>query len=316
MRKKSTKVLFFLLVLGFIVSVMLLICSPRSALASTDQLGSEGDVLINNLPYDLLIHIPIIQTRLISIRQNYLTIWPSNIISMLDTVDLRLSFIAQNPVPNPLISPETATQAIGILDRITSVLINPQPLPPALPPDMTVHLVTVMDRISAILINPQPEPPAPELIAQGFNVLDRVSWILINPQPEPPAPELIAQGFNVLDRVSWILINPQPEPPAPELIAQGFNVLDRVSWILINPQPEPPAPSSDITVQTLEIIYRVSGVILIIQTGELQGSKIPAFNALDHLSINLLDAILKKSFQKVSAQINAMDHITRLYPVP
>jgi hypothetical protein len=289
MRKKSTKVLFFLLVLGFIVSVMLLICSPRSALASTDQLGSEGDVLINNLPYDLLIHIPIIQTRLISIRQNYLTIWPSNIISMLDTVDLRLSFIAQNPVPNPLISPETATQAIGILDRITSVLINPQPLPPALPPDMTVHLVTVMDRISAILINPQPEPPAPELIAQGFNVLDRVSWILINPQPEPPAPELIAQGFNVLDRVSWILINPQPEPPA---------------------------PSSDITVQTLEIIYRVSGVILIIQTGELQGSKIPAFNALDHLSINLLDAILKKSFQKVSAQINAMDHITRLYPVP
>ena len=262
MRKKSTKVLFFLLVLGFIVSVMLLICSPRSALASTDQLGSEGDVLINNLPYDLLIHIPIIQTRLISIRQNYLTIWPSNIISMLDTVDLRLSFIAQNPVPNPLISPETATQAIGILDRITSVLINPQPLPPALPPDMTVHLVTVMDRISAILINPQPEPPAPELIAQGFNVLDRVSWILINPQPEPPA------------------------------------------------------PSSDITVQTLEIIYRVSGVILIIQTGELQGSKIPAFNALDHLSINLLDAILKKSFQKVSAQINAMDHITRLYPVP
>jgi hypothetical protein len=179
---------------------LLINASTGSALPSTDQLGGEWEVL----------------TRLISIRESYLYIWPEEVINK---IDLILTLIAQNPLPDPSIPPEVTDQAIGILDRITAFLINPQPEPP-IPPNMSFQFVPIMERITAILINPQPEPPALplELIAQGFNVLDRVSWILINPQPDPPAlpQELIAQGFMPCLLGGYVNLS---RPPARELIA-------------------------------------------------------------------------------------------------
>jgi hypothetical protein len=82
---------------------------------------------------------------------------------------------------------------------------------------------------------------------------------------------------------------------------------------MINPQPEPPALPQELIVQALEIIYRVSGVILSSQIDDLQDVKVPAFNALDQLSSHLVAQKNDTPSNSVSAHLNAMYEITQLY---
>lgn len=229
--------------------------------------------------------ISIIQLRLILIGQTFTL--PDAILDSLTTIDLRLAFIAQNPQPNPWVTPELTSQGVVAIDRLSAILINPQPEPPLPPDDFAIELISIMDRISAILINPQPEPPLPQ--------------------------DLVAQGFNVLDRISAILINPQPEPPLPQdLVAEGFTVLDRISWVLINPQPEPPMPQ-DQHAMSISVMYNVAGVMQRTSENGFSQAVLPALNALEELSGHLVDAVVDDQPDRAAAQINAMSHISEQY---
>jgi hypothetical protein len=242
MKKKSTKKV--LILVAVFSSFLLINASTGSAFISTVQLGGEWEVL----------------TRLISIRQSYLNIWPEETINKIDLIQSQLTFIAQNPLPNLWIPPEVTEQAIAILDRITASLINPQPEPP-IPPNMSYQFVPIMERITAILINPQPEPPMPEeLIAQGFNVLDRVSWILINPQPEPPAlpQELIVKALEIIYRVSGFFLSRQTDD-LQDVKIPAFNALDQLSSHLVAPKKV--SPSNRVSAH-LNAMYKITQLYL------------------------------------------------------
>jgi hypothetical protein len=257
--------------------------------------------------------INVIQLRFVIIKQS-LTL-PVYYKALLDTIYQRLASLEQSPQQNSWITPEMTAQGAGIIDRISFILINPQPEPPGQPGEIAIQLVTVMDRISEILINPQPEPPGlpSELIGQGFDILDRILEFLINPQPEPPGlpADLLSLEFAILDSVSWILINPQPEPPGfPfDLVAQGFDVLDRISWTLINPQPEPYGLWLDIQLQSILVLYEVADLMKQTFVNGIPNGTLPGMNALDQLSENLVNSVVNVQLSKVTGLLKAMYQI-------
>ena len=195
-------------------------------------------------------------------------------------------------------------QGSSLLKRISVNLIDSEGS--VLPDDECLMLITIMDRILSIVFDPQPEPPG--YIAQGFNVMDRLLSILFDPQPEPPG--IIAQGLNVMDCISSILFDPQPEPPG--FIAQGFNVLDRTSWVLI-PQPGLLTLTRNLQALLISIMYEVADVMERTFISGIPHGTIPGLNALEKLSGHLVDAVIKKQSAKAAAQLNAMFQITEQY---
>ncbi|MFH1215114.1 MAG: hypothetical protein V1706_01290 [Pseudomonadota bacterium] len=138
-----------------------------------------------------------------------------------------LQAVEELPVKRHLV----AMQSVGIMERITAVMFNPQPEPPA-----QLTALGILLRLAKVGFNPQPEPPGH--VTRSLTVLDRISAVPINPQPEPPGVDRVINTLNALDGISRIAFDPQPEPPgkAPEVMA----VFDAVAAIAFDPQPEPP----------------------------------------------------------------------------
>jgi hypothetical protein len=122
--------------LSVIVAGLLCTTSPAPALGGVE-------------PSPFLPDISIIQLRLLLIKQIFTL--PDPIVASLATIDLRLASIEQDPQQKPWITPEMTTQGVGAIDRISAILINPQPEPPALPADPHALSVTVMYEVAVEL---------------------------------------------------------------------------------------------------------------------------------------------------------------------
>jgi len=127
-----------------------------------------------------------------------------------------------------------ATQSLIIMERISSVLFDPQPEPPG----YQLTALNILARLSIVAFDPQPEPPGHTM--SFLAVLDRISSVGFDPQPEPPGlgPDKLLATMEVLDGISSIAFDPQPEPPGKTFKIMG--VFDAVTSIAFDPQPEPP----------------------------------------------------------------------------
>ncbi len=173
--------------------------------------------------------IGLIRDRLSLIGQSFTL--PDSTQDSLDAIDERLARFAQDPQLNPWVTPELATKGSDVIDRISSILTNPQP-DPALN-ESVAELIAIMDRISRILFDLQLEPPGH--IALGFTIIDRISWVLFDPQTEPPGlpSDLEMQSIRVMYQVAGVIdqtsINGLLQGTIP-----GLNALEQLSGHLVD----------------------------------------------------------------------------------
>ena len=144
-----------------------------------------------------------------------------------------------------------AVQSVIIMERITSVLINPQPEPPG----YQLLGLNILSRLSAVAFDPQPEPPGH--IMRSLAVLDRISAVGFDPQPEPPGRvSLFYNTMDALESISAIAFDPQPEPPGKA--TDVMQVFDAVSAIAFDPQPEPPGKSILEMFRVLDLLGKIA----------------------------------------------------------
>ncbi|MEW6517825.1 MAG: hypothetical protein AB1461_00270 [Thermodesulfobacteriota bacterium] len=144
----------------------------------------------------------------------------------------------------------TTMQSVIIMERISSVLFDPQPEPPG----YQLNALKTLLRLTSVSFDPQPEPPGH--ITKSLAILDRISAVGINPQPEPPGVETLVNTIDALEGISAIAFDPQPEPPgkASEVMA----VFDGISAVAFDPQPEPPGQPVAEMFRILDLLEKIA----------------------------------------------------------
>ena len=133
-----------------------------------------------------------------------------------------------------------ARNALGVMDRITSVFFDSQPEPPGLFRGELLNLVPevliALDQVIALGFETPPKMHS--LAIDASRLMDRLISRAFDPQPEPPGYEIVASGIRTITGISGLTIDvmPQEQVEAKRII----RILSQVGAVLFDPQPEPP----------------------------------------------------------------------------
>jgi hypothetical protein len=145
--------------------------------------------------------------------------WQPTLIQKINLNIQRLQPLAQPGLP-------TSEKSGVIIDHMSSILN--QPTTGTSDNYLAARTMRVVDRVTAVLFNPQPEPPAFDPLL-ALDAIDKLITMGFDPGNNVYNQALMA--VNILGRITNGLFNPQPEPPAMEAY---LNIVQNISSLVVN----------------------------------------------------------------------------------